>query len=569
MKKTTIYIDVDDDIAAIIDKLTNAEQKIVALVLPKRPSVLQGSVNMQLLKKSAEDDAKSLVLITNDDQVIRLAGQSAMHVSGSLQSKPYIPELLSSDDSAIEEVSDTVSTSDSSKASATPDPAQPDVYAGDEKVDLATPIGQLAGVDDDEEIELDNSTDIPEEDAIAEETKKSSASKIKVPNFGKFRTRVGAGLGALLLLVGGIFWAIVIAPKASITISTSKTDSQAKIAITASKATIAVDAEKGLVPAVQKEDKQKLTGTFPATGQKDVGEKASGTMKVRNCDYSDGFTLPSGTKFSNSGKVFVSTEPVVVPKFTGSSFSCTLSGNQAGTATVDVVAEQSGDTYNVSSRGYTISSIPSEAEVDAVGSVMGGGTTKLVKVVTNEDIDSATAKILATAADNVKGKLSKLLKDDGLLPVEDTFVSAQGAPTSSIGAGAEAPSDPTITIEVTSSMLGMKLSDIEPLVQKEIEKKIDTAKQKIYSSGLSAAILAVTEKPAPDTVKLTITSTASIGPKLESSTVASEIAGKKAGDAKQTLEAIPGVSKVEIRLSPFWVFSIPKNTSKITVSVNE
>ena len=176
MKKTTIYIDVDDDIAAIIDKLTSAEQKIVALVLPKRPSVLQGSVNMQLLKKSAEDDTKSLVLITNDDQVIRLAGQSAMHVSGSLQSKPYIPELLSSDDSAIEEVSDNLASTEGSKVSVPVDPAQPDVYAGDEKVDLATPIGQLAGVDDDEEIELDNSTD--------ESTEAMPPADLKKPSYG-------------------------------------------------------------------------------------------------------------------------------------------------------------------------------------------------------------------------------------------------------------------------------------------------------------------------------------------------------------------------------------------------
>ena len=118
-------------------------------------------------------------------------------------------------------------------------------------------------------------------------------------------------------------------------------------------------------------------------------------------------------------------------------------------------------------------------------------------------------------------------------------------------------------------MLGMKQSDVEPLVNKEVEKTIDPSKQKIYSSGLDKAVLAIVERPGADTVKLTVATTVSVGPNLDSATAASEIAGKKAGEAKQLLEARPGVSKADIQLSPFWVFSLPKKTSKISVSINE
>jgi hypothetical protein len=566
MKKTTIYIDIDDDIAGIIDKLNNAEQKIVALVLPKRPSALQGSVNLQLLKKSAEDSAKNLVLITSDDQVVRLAGQTGLHVSNSLQSKPYIPVVDKIDDSKVEELSDDLSTAP--KTVMPIDPAQPDVYADGEKVDLATPIGVLVG---DDEIELDNSDPIEGADSVKESSEKkgSALKKIKVPNFGKFRTKMIAGGFGVVILGLLLFWALVVAPKATIAITTEKTDVQAKITITASKDTIAVDAEKGLVPATRKEDKQKLTGTFVATGQKDVGEKASGTMTIRNCDYPDGFTLPAGTRFTNSGKAFVSTTSVSVPDFTGPSFLCSLDGSEAGKANVAVVAESPGDSFNLSPRSYSISSIPAEADVDAIGSAMGGGTTKIAKIVSAEDIETAKSKVLESSADNVKGKLAQLLKDESLLPIEETFLTAQGEPSSSVAVGAEATGDPTLTIEVTSSMLGMKFSDVEPLINKELEKSIDSATQKIYKSGLDSAVLAVVERPGPDTVKLTVATTSSIGPNLSPEGVASDIAGKKAGEAKQLLESRPGVSKADIRLSPFWVFSLPTKTSKIAVTINE
>ena len=62
--KDTIYIDVDDEITGIIDKVKNSKSKVVALVLPKRATVFQSIVNMKLLKKSVEGSNKNLVLIT-------------------------------------------------------------------------------------------------------------------------------------------------------------------------------------------------------------------------------------------------------------------------------------------------------------------------------------------------------------------------------------------------------------------------------------------------------------------------------------------------------------------------
>ena len=47
-KKDTIYIDVDDEITAVIHKVINSKSKLVALVLPKRASVFHSSVNLKL-----------------------------------------------------------------------------------------------------------------------------------------------------------------------------------------------------------------------------------------------------------------------------------------------------------------------------------------------------------------------------------------------------------------------------------------------------------------------------------------------------------------------------------------
>ena len=560
MKKTTIYIDIDDDIAGIAEKVENAEQKIVALVLPKRPSVLQGSVNMNLLRKISDEASKNIVLITNDEQVLKLAGQIGVHVSTSLQSKPYLPTQAVDTSPIIEEVSDG--------PSGDVDPAQPDVYVDDKKVDLKTPIGELAGIESDDEIELDNGDEDDKgpstEDETAKGVKKKS-KKIVVPNFGSFRTKLTLGIGGLILLIGIFYWAFVIAPKASITLTTEKSDANAKITLTASKGQLTVDAEKGLLPAVRKEDKQKLTGTFAATGQKDVGTKASGTVTFKNCEDSTSITLPSGTGVSKGAYTFITQKAVTLSggTFSGGGSVCTSASSEA----VAVIASGSGDQYNLSPGTYTVAG--GYGNIIASGTSMGGGTSKLIKVVTAEDVETAKGKALATAADNVKGKVSTLLSNEGLIPIADTFVSAEAAPVTSVAIGAEASADATLTIEVTSSMLGVKRTDIDPLLTKELAKKITLATQKVSSTGSDKAIIAVTERPSADTVKMTVAVTGKIGPNIDQTQLKKDIAGKKAGDVKQSLEARPGVSKADIQLSPFWVFSVPKNTKKITVKINE
>jgi len=43
----------------------------------------------------------------------------------------------------------------------------------------------------------------------------------------------------------------------------------------------------------------------------------------------------------------------------------------------------------------------------------------------------------------------------------------------------------------------------------------------------------------------------------------------KSGDAKDLINQMPGVTTLDIKLSPFWVSSIAKNQAKITITVGK
>jgi hypothetical protein len=184
--KDVIYLDVDDEITAIIDKVEAAKEKIVALVLPKRAAMLQSIVNMRLLKRSAAADGKSVVLITSEHALMPLAGAAGIHVAKNLQSKPEIPL---SPHSGAEEALNSDEVLDS----------EPDEEP--QKLDYNSSVGALAAANDEpESIDLDDEDEKAATPAAAHPHKPSKGKGLSVPNFDRFRVLLIAGGAALVAL---------------------------------------------------------------------------------------------------------------------------------------------------------------------------------------------------------------------------------------------------------------------------------------------------------------------------------------------------------------------------------
>ena len=93
MNKDVVYIDVEDDITAIIGKVKQSKDKVVALVPPKRIGVLQSAVNLRLLARAAKQADKHLALVTSNQSLIALATAASIPVAKNLQTKPELAEI--------------------------------------------------------------------------------------------------------------------------------------------------------------------------------------------------------------------------------------------------------------------------------------------------------------------------------------------------------------------------------------------------------------------------------------------------------------------------------------------
>ncbi|MGZ6004632.1 MAG: hypothetical protein ACXWLH_00615, partial [Candidatus Saccharimonadales bacterium] len=261
--KQTIYIDVDDEITSIVGKLRDADHKILALVLPKRMATLQSIVNMKLLKRTADEAGKKIVLITSEAGLLPLAGAVKIHVAKTLQSKPAIPPPPD-----VGQAKEIV--------------AEDSGEVADEDVDKSKTVGELAGVTavaaakddiDEDTIDVDSIDDEP----APKDKGKEKSKKLKVPNFDKFRTRLILAAGGFILLIILLIFANKVLPHAKINIKTNSVEVNASLTLTANTDLKTLDVASKAVPAVSQTTDEVSSQDVTASGQKNVGESATGT----------------------------------------------------------------------------------------------------------------------------------------------------------------------------------------------------------------------------------------------------------------------------------------------------
>jgi len=540
MNKDVIYIDVEDDITAIISKVKAAKEKIVALVPPKRVGVLQSAVNLRLLQRAADQSEKRLVLISNNTALRALAASAQLPVAKNLQSKPEVPQMAEVD-------ADSEDIIDGSQ-----------LPVGELARTAPTSLGSMAI---DKAVRENAAEEIPKAapPTLGQSPKKPRAKNgVKVPNFNSFRKKLVLGIIAGALLIGFFVWAAFFAPRATVVISARATESSANARVTMGEKATTSFSGSTLKTSTQQQKKD-VSIEFDATGKKEVGEKATGTMTLtRTSTSSTPISVPAGTSFTASGLTFKSTEAATLP---GSSIG--PGGIEQPSVTVAVEAAELGDQYNLATRNYQ----SNVGGFSAKGSNMTGGTSKEVTVVSETDIQAATDQLAKQDSDEVKAQLTGEFNDTFIV-LDQTFKIDNGTPQSSPAVGQEASGKAKLTTTITYALSALARADVDTFLNDYFAKQIEGQNdRRVYDNG-SGGVTFTNIAAAPDGFTGNIVATAKIGPKVEDQQVKDLAKGKRFGEIQSSLESIQGIDSVDVKFWPFWVSSAPNDTNKITVEFN-
>lgn len=281
--------------------------------------------------------------------------------------------------------------------------------------------------------------------------------------------------------------------------------------------------------------------TTNATGSKDVGDKAKGTVTIYN-NNENSVTLNSGsTLTANNNQVFLLDSTVTVASASGNVFSGTTPGTTQATVTANAIGSNGNEP---SGTDFTIGSDNTVAAKN--DNAFSGGTNKTVTVVSENDI----ANLRAELPKNIQGTATQKLTsqaDSGftVLPITSNPVLEDEVFDHHIG---DEASQVSLNASVTYTGFEYNNSDLDNFA-KNIMKQKYTQDPNIVNNSVKETINNAQQKSSQEATA-TVSIQAGLLPNIDKQDVISAVQKKSVSDAKTVLGNLPQVQNANITFTP-------------------
>lgn len=557
-----IYLEPDEEITSVIEKIGAEGDGSVALVAPKNSSLFQSLVNLKLLAKEAKNLQKEVVIISGNKIGMRLAKQVGVPTYASLGAianssqqpvKSTTTEELATVDTTIDGVpvrqynpnrpvvTEASPTVEDIKDEPEPSSEQVPIEAEDKVITVTTPSS--VGITDDEQTDAEEQPKEADDSSLPPIVTRVGAPRASEPFKFPWKAALIA-LGLLLILATVTFFLL---PKATVTV-VLPAEPVSDTLLLAVQTETAEGAVKGSVVTSE----QSSSTTITATGKKDIGSKATGTISITN-KYRDGSgagkdqTFAAGTKATDisTKKVFTLNSSVTVSRVT---FNPNNGQPIYDTKTVKVTAVEPGESYNIPKSSFTLAGALDNTVIEST-EAFSGGLTKQITVLSQQDLDTAVAAAKAELETKARADLAEKAK--GLLILPDAVWQTVKEQTTDKKVDEEAQSvNLTLKIEFASLAFEKKLVDDQ--FKTKLSSTLTETQELVFEDGKEPTI--TTKGITDDKTKLTI-EVAGNGYKVEKIdkvTIARSIKNKSVDSAKNSIVETYKADSVEITISPSW-----------------
>ncbi len=582
-----IYLAPDDEITSVIEKLRESDDHVI-LIAPKGTSLLQSVINIRLLKKKADELKKTLGIVTTDPVGSHLATQVGLAVYTQVEDVPKADKVPAHRPPKHLEQNDDPEPQKQHRA-ALPH-IEPEVAVKQyESGSAAAPVSDATAADGlpkvlpkDDLVESEQSDhmdheDLPDESGASAESTVSHASGSNQPPHHRPPLRPkrrplpgwiprAVLIIIVLLLLSGVAAASFI-PQATLTFHVPAESIKRSVVITVDVGAGSVDGTT--IPSVKRDASVDATGSAKATGKKEVGDKAKGSVTISNSwsTSAESFAKNTGLVSAEKSLLFRTATDVSVPGAT-----VTLVNGvptiTPGKADVAVEADQAGDQYNIGPSKFTIQGLSADKSAKITGQsakAMAGGTTKELTVIAAADIDQARAdaktKAEAGAADALKQAVAV---DEVLLGKMTSVSSILKDPDHAAGDEAD-----TVSVPATGAAEGyaFKTNDLEQGVKSIFQQDLPSTKS-IILPDLAAVDWTVATK-AQGKFELSKEIEGQLVTEVDAAAARSKAAHRRVSSIGQSLSGDFGAASVDVEIKPHGWPLMPLIPSRIAVKTTE
>lgn len=538
-----IYIEADEEITEVIERLKSFPASAVRLVVPKGALILQSLVSLKLLASVARQIPLEVALVTQDEVGQHVAKQAGLTLfARPKDAKPvYRPESLSRR---------------SIEAPLQPMTAESSWESEVESLPHDLPVHHYR-----------HESSVPAQDEPPHGRDLGHATR-PIRSRGNFGRRflmsvLVAGFG----LAGWLIF-LELAPRATLTVFVNASAVQEELTVLADTSLTDIEEDPAKIPAIRVEAEVSADETTSATGKKEVGELATLTLPLFNYWDANPQTIATGTTFVTAdGTEFLSTSDAIIPGATTTLREGKVS-TTPGTATVPIAAKVTGVSANGKSGRFTIPALPQIRQDKIYGestTPTTGGTSREIIVVALADVETLRATVQKALDDSARTELAtkaignRLLTDAFAIQILEEELSAQ------VDQEAE-----TVSLKQKAKVLGLVFSD-EDLKQVSVSQLVrhtPTGQVVVYSDR--DEILTTTETLKLEEGQLAIATVFSTyrAPELTATHLADQIGGLDLPAARDKLLTDPQIHDVTVVLRPRWLSTLPKHASQISLEVS-
>lgn len=539
-----IYLEVDEEITSVIDKIKNLVESEAVLVVPKGATLLQSVINLKLLKKAANEVKKEISIVTNDRIGKTIANQVGFTVFNNID-KSGVPTGIEEPEESV--IKEDLEEKDNGNPLISFRPQEEDGHKASLK-------GAYYSENEDTEDEATKANFQKKEISALEEPQKE-AEKIHIASH-RFLFSILFGIPFLAFCLAFTF-----IPKAEVTIKIKSEQLPIDTTFTVDKEALKVDFLGNLLPGKFIDEEREEAKEYQATGKKNVGDKASGRVTLYNEYDSDPMALMAGTSLqSTDGKVFKLLKAASIPGITIDK-GIAVPGN----VTVDVEATEPGDSYNIGPTNFTVLKLGiAKVYAKSIAS-MSGGFTKEVSIVSQEDIDKAKAEFSKEFTGRYKEET--VSQNKGYTVVSEAIQINVIEASSEPAAGQETENF-KMKLKLNKKGVLFKESDLKILLEKILEKEVPAEKE-VYTSKIDPGKFVLTSKLGKNFSEADFKFSANVDliPKLDTAKIRKALAFKNTGAVASELGSYQNIAGVSYKFFPFKMSKLPLMAKNITVKL--
>jgi hypothetical protein len=576
-KRKVIYVELDEEITSVFERIERVNYKDVYLVVPERAVLFQSVVNLSILKQKIEGIGKELYIITSDAVGMKLAHQAEIPVFDQLKSQAVKSRPVQEDE-PTEETFAPIAAASNEVSDEAPQRLR------EKKLSIFDVVKKSNKSKAFSIREMKERVDAFRKNRTL--TKKPSRFALGAPSGKTLGTLVVASLCVLLLI------SYIALPGATVTIIPRSNVIEQSVNIT-----LADASRYGTRPSLGTpghvlayfpiESTLDKTIAYTATGQIFDGTNASGTITVLN-ERGTSWPLVAFTRFqTEDGLIYRTQEAVTVPRATESG---------AGSVDILVVADEvdsfnrvMGDRGNIGPSSFVLPGLREESQKELYARSSGpmtGGATVVTLKITQNDLDAAEALMQSELDTNTETALQAEVAHRNELNGTNLELLAGFSAIFRDDANISVPSYLVEAIQdqfdvkgnMVVSGFAFNQDEFQALLKEELEKRKSPDKTlvRLDPGSISYEIFEVGDTPGQ--VKLTATikgiEAYDLNPEDENGSrlikkIKEHIAGKPIKESEDYVQNLPEVNKVTISSWPVWAPTIPTVFENIEIKLDE